>query len=223
MEALITEHSQIMDRYDPQKRVGMVVDEWGTWYDVEPGNNPGFLYQQNTLRDAIAAGVNLNIFNRHCDRVTMANIAQMVNVLQAMILTDKEKMIETPTFHVFEMFKVHQGATIIPVDVSGPEYKFAKDGIPALSVSASRDSSERMHASVVNLDPDHPIDVSARMIGFSPRNISGRILTAGAMNAHNTFDDPDVVRPESFSGFELTDGGVMLHMPAKSVVVVEVQ
>ena len=223
MDGLITEHSQIMDRYDPSKRVGLVVDEWGTWYDVEPGNNPGFLYQQNTLRDAIAAGVNLNIFNRHCDRVTMANIAQMVNVLQAMILTDKEKMIETPTYHVFEMFKVHQGATMIPVDVSAPEYKFGDESISSLSVSASRDSSERVHLSVVNLDPNHPVDISATIAGVTPRNVSGRILTADAMNAHNTFDQPDAVKPESFSAFEMIDGGVRLHMPAKSVVVVEIQ
>jgi alpha-N-arabinofuranosidase len=223
MEGLITEHSQIMDRYDPNKRVGLVVDEWGTWYDVEPGNNPGFLYQQNTLRDAIAAGVNLNIFNRHCDRVSMANIAQMVNVLQAMILTDKEKMIETPTYHVFEMFKVHQGATMIPVDVSAPPYKFGEERISTLSVSASRDSSGRVHLSVVNLDPNHPVDVSARIVGVTPKNVSGRILTADAMNAHNTFDQPDAVKPEKFSAFDRTDGGLTLHMPAKSVVVVEIQ
>ena len=223
MEGLIAEHSQIMDRYDPGKRVGMVVDEWGTWYDVEPGNNPGFLFQQNTLRDAIAAGINLNIFNRHCDRVSMANIAQMVNVLQAMILSDKEKMIETPTYHVFEMFKVHQGATMIPVDVSAPEYKFGNESISTLSVSASRDSSQRVHVSAVNLDPNHPVDILAKMIGITPKNVSGRILTADAMNAHNTFDQPDVVKPENFSGFELTDGGVMLHLPAKSVVMLEIQ
>lgn len=223
MEGLITEHSQIMDRYDPQKRVGMVVDEWGTWYDVEPGTTPGFLYQQNTLRDAIAAGVNLNIFNRHCDRVTMANIAQMVNVLQAMILTDKERMIETPTYHVFEMFKVHQGATLIPVDVSAPEYEFGDESIPALSVSASRDTSERVHVSVVNLDPEHPVDVSARIVGLTAKNVSGRVLTADVMNAHNTFDRPDAVKPENSSAFEMIDGGVKLRMPAKSVVVVEIQ
>ena len=101
-----------MDKYDPQKRVGLVVDEWGTWYDVEPGTNPGFLYQQNTLRDALVAAINFHIFQRHADRVAMANIAQMINVLQAMILTDKEKMVLTPTYHVFEMFKVHQGGNV---------------------------------------------------------------------------------------------------------------
>jgi alpha-L-arabinofuranosidase len=223
MDGLITEHSQIMDRYDPQKRVGLIVDEWGTWYDVEPGNNPGFLYQQNTLRDAIAAGVNLNIFNRHCDRVSMANIAQMINVLQAMILTDKEKMIETPTYHVFEMFKVHQGATVIPVDVSAPEYKYADQTIPSLSVSASRDTSGRLHASVVNLDPNHSFDVSTAIDSLVPKQVTGRILTADAMNAHNTFDQPNAVEPKDFTAFEKSASGWTLHIPANSVVVLEIQ
>lgn len=223
MDGLIREHSQIMDRYDPQKRVGLVVDEWGTWYDVEPGSNPGFLFQQNTLRDAIAAGVNLNIFNHHCDRVTMTNIAQMVNVLQSMILTDKEKMILTPTYHVFEMFKVHMGATMIPVDVSAPEYKFADQSIPSLSVSASMDSMQRVHVSLVNLDPNRPENVSAKIAGLNAASVSGRILTADAMNARNTFEQPDAVKPAAFSDFEKTGDGLVLHIPAKSVVVMEIR
>mgnify|MGYP000684982437 FL=1 len=108
MEELIRRHSAIMDQYDPDKKVGMIVDEWGTWYDVEPGTNPGFLYQQNTMRDALVAGINLNLFNKHSDRVKMANIAQMVNVLQSMILTEGEKMVKTPTYHVFDLYQVHQ-------------------------------------------------------------------------------------------------------------------
>jgi alpha-N-arabinofuranosidase len=223
MQGLITEHSEIMDRYDPQKHVGLVIDEWGTWYDVEPGNNPGFLYQQNTLRDAIAAAVNLNIFNRHADRVTMANIAQMVNVLQAMILTDKEKMIETPTYHVFEMFRVHQGATMIPIDVSSPQYKYGDESIPGISASASRDSSNRIHISLVNLDPNHSRTVLASMDGLVPKTIMGRILTADAMNAHNTFEQPEAVKPSEFSAFKADDAGLEVRMPAKSVVVLSLQ
>src|ERR1051325_4391850 len=138
MEEFIQKHSAIMDKYDPQKRVGLMVDEWGTWYDAEPGKNLGALFQQNTLRDAVVAGINLNIFNQHCDRVQMANIAQMVNVLQAMVLTDKEKMVLTPTYYVFKMYKVHQGATLIPIDLNAPEYRLDQAAVPSLSASASR-------------------------------------------------------------------------------------
>ena len=87
MEELVTRHSTIMDKYDPNKKVALAVDEWGIWTDVEPGTNPGFLYQQNSLRDAIVAATTLNIFNNHSDRVRLANLAQTVNVLQALVLT----------------------------------------------------------------------------------------------------------------------------------------
>src|SRR5258706_14865674 len=136
MEELVTRHSTIMDKYDPTKRVALVVDEWGIWTDVEPGTNPGFLYQQNSLRDALVAGTTLNIFNNHCDRVRMANLAQTINVLQAVILTDKEKMILTPTYHVMEMYNVHQDATLLPITITGSNYIMGKDTLPAISVSA---------------------------------------------------------------------------------------
>ncbi|MEJ1971041.1 MAG: alpha-L-arabinofuranosidase C-terminal domain-containing protein [Lacunisphaera sp.] len=141
MEELVAKHSAIRDKYDPEKKVGLVVDEWGVWTDVEPGTNPGFLYQQNTLRDALVAALNFHIFQAHADRVTMANIAQMVNVLQAMILTDKEKMLLTPTYHAFEMFKVHQGAMCLALTLTTPDYAFGGEKIPAVSASASRDAA----------------------------------------------------------------------------------
>jgi alpha-L-arabinofuranosidase len=222
MEELIEKHSAIMDKDDPEKHIGLVVDEWGTWYDPQPGENPGFLRQQNTLRDAVAAAINLNIFNRHCDRVVMANIAQMVNVLQAMILTDGGKMILTPTYHVFEMYKVHQDAALIPTEVSAPPYTLDGKSIPSLSVSASRDSAGRIHISIVNLDPDHPADVSTTLKGLAARKVTGRILTADAIDAHNTFDHPSAVQPADFSGFDLEPAGLLLHLPAKSVVVLEI-
>ncbi len=141
MEQLIKNHSAIMDRYDPDKRVALVVDEWGTWYAVEPGTNPSFLYQQNTLRDAVVAASNLNIFNNHCDRVKMANIAQMINVLQAMILTKGDKMVLTPSYYVFEMYKVHQNAFQIPLQLKSSEYILNNDTLPAVNCSASIDES----------------------------------------------------------------------------------
>src|SRR6185436_3971171 len=163
---------------DPQKRVGLIIDEWGTWYDAEAGTNPGFLYQQNTLRDAIVAAVNLDIFHAHCDRVKMTNIAQMINVLQAMILTDKEKMVLTPTYHVFKMYKVHQGATVIPIELSAPEYSLDGKSVPALHGTASRDSGGATHISLVNLDPHRGATISVNLSSPVAKSVKGTILTA---------------------------------------------
>lgn len=223
MEEFIQKHSAIMDKYDPQKRVGLMVDEWGTWYDREPGRDMGALYQQNTLRDAVVAGINLNIFNRHADRVKMANIAQMINVLQAMILTDKEKIVLTPTYHVFRMYKVHQGANSIPVELSAPEYKFDQASVPALSVSASRNANGRFQLSVVNLDPNRSAEISTTVAGATIKSVTGEILTASQMNAMNTFDNPNTIKPTSFQGYKLQGSQLTLNIPSKSVVVLELR
>ena len=221
MDELVTKHSAIMDKYDPQKRVGLVVDEWGNWYNVEPGTNPGFLYQQNTMRDAIVAGLNLDIFQHHADRVKMANIAQMVNVLQSMILTDGPKMVRTPTYWVFDMFQVHQDATSLPVDLQTPAYKFGDESIPAVSASASRDKAGKVHLSLVNADPNHDMTVTATLEGLAAGQVTGQVLTASTMNAHNTFDAPDAVHPVPFTGASLDAGKLQVKLPAKSVVVLE--
>jgi alpha-N-arabinofuranosidase len=223
MEEFITKHSAIMDKYDPQKRVGLMVDEWGTWYDPQPGRDMGALYQQNTLRDAVVAGINLNIFNEHSDRVRMANIAQMVNVLQAMILTDKERIVLTPTYHVFRMYKVHQGATRIPIELSAPNYTMNNKSIPAVSVSASRDNAGTIHLSLVNVDPNRPADITTKVAGAQIRTGTGEVLTAPAMNAMNTFDKPDVVKPARFTAFKLADSQLTVTVPAKSVVVLKLK
>ncbi len=223
MEELITRHSAIMDKYDPEKKVGLVVDEWGIWTDVEPGTNPGFLYQQNTLRDAILAAINLHIFQAHADRVTMANIAQMINVLQAMILTDKEKMLVTPTYHVFEMFKVHQGATSLPLTLTTPDYAVGENKIPAVSASASRDADGRIHVSLANANPNTGITVTATLAGVTTTTVSGRVLTAPAVTSHNTFDAPHTVEPAKFDGATLAAGKLTVVLPAKSVVVLTLE
>ncbi len=223
MDEFIQKHSAIMDKYDPQKRVGLMVDEWGTWYDAEPGRDMGALYQQSTLRDAVVAGVNLNIFHKYADRVRMANIAQMVNVLQAMVLTDKEKMVVTPTYHVFRMYRVHQGATMIPVDVTAPQYKFGDASFVALNVSASRDDQGRVHLSVVNLDPNRAAEITTTISGGAIRTTTGEILTASAMNSMNMFDRPNTVKPAPYSGYKLQGSQLSLKIPAKSVVVLELQ
>lgn len=223
IDEYIQKHSAIMDKYDPQKRVGLMVDEWGTWFDPEPGTNLGALYQQSTIRDALVAGINLNIFHKHADRVQMANIAQTVNVLQAVILTEKEKMLLTPTYHVFEMYKAHQGATLIPVELTAPEYKLGPASVPSLHASASRDKDGKLHVSIVNLDPNRAAEVSMKIVGASGKSVTGRVLTAPAMNTVNTFDKPDAVKPVALTGIKLQGDVITLSLPSKSVVVLEVQ
>jgi len=223
MDEHLRRHSVIMDKYDPEKEVALIVDEWGAWHEVEPGTNPGFLYQQNSLRDALVAGVTLNILNRHCERVKMANIAQTVNVLQAMILTDGPKMILTPTYHVFDMYKVHQDAILLPADLECGEYEFEDDEIPALDVSASRDKSGKIHVSICNLNSNKADKISCEIRGVKITSVSGTVLTAPAINSHNTFDDPEVVRPAAFSDVSLSGNGFEATLPAKSVVVLEIE
>jgi len=223
MEELVAKHSAIMDKTDPQKKIGLVVDEWGTWYDPEPVGNPGVLYQQNSLRDAVVAGITLNIFNRHCDRVHMANISQLVNVLQALILTDKEKMIVTPTYHVFELYKVHQDATCLPVELTAPDYTFGTNSVPSLHASASRDKSGRIHLSLVNLDPQRANQVNVKLAGASAKKATGQILTAPQMDAHNTFENPEAVKPAAFSALSLKADSLSVTLPSKSIVVLEIE
>lgn len=223
MDDLVMKHAAIMDQADPKKRIGMIVDEWGTWHAVEPGTNPGFLYQQNTLRDALVAGVTLNIFNQHADRVKMANIAQTVNVLQAMILTDKGKMIVTPTYHVFDMYAVHHDATLLPSDLTTPAYEQAGQQLPVLNVSASRDQAGRMHVSLCNLDPTRPAELQGEIRGTAAKQISGRVLTAPKINSLNTFDQPEAVQVQPFLEAKVTAQGFTATLPPKSVVVLELQ
>jgi len=223
MENLITRHSAIMDKADPEKRVGMIVDEWGTGYDVEPGTNPGFLYQQNTLRDALVAGINLNLFNQHCDRVKMANIAQTINVLQAMILTDKEKMLLTPTYHVFEMFVPHQDATLLPTELKCADYQLGNDRVPGLSASVSRSKAGLIHLTLCNLNPNQPAELTCELPGAAAKTVTGRVLTANAITAHNTFAQPDRVKPAAFTGARVTPTGLAVTLPPKSVVALAVQ
>jgi len=222
LEELISKHSAIMDRYDPQKRIALVVDEWGTWHGVEPGTNQGFLYQQNTLRDALTAAGSLNIFNNHCDRVKMANIAQMINVLQAMILTKDGKMVLTPTYHVFDMFKVHQNALWVRTSVKSQEYIFGKDHISAVNASASIDDRGKLHMTVCNIDPKSRQRIICKFIKYSAAGVSGKILTANEMNAHNTFDAPDGVHPSDFSGAAVTSSGLEVVLPPMLLVALEI-
>jgi alpha-L-arabinofuranosidase len=223
IDGFITRNSTILDQYDPEKKVSFAVDEWGTWYDPEPGREPGFLYQQNTLRDAITAALTLNIFHRHADRVRLANIAQMVNVLQAMILTKGPQMLLTPTYHVFHMFRPFQDATLLPTDLKAPEYEHGGVSVPAISMSAAQGSDGAIFLALANLDPKSVSALSVSINGAHPKHVTGEILTAAAMDARNTFESPETVHPTAFSGAALKGGTLSVTLPAKSVVVLRLE
>jgi alpha-N-arabinofuranosidase len=223
MEDFITRNSAVLDRFDPAKKISFAVDEWGTWYDPAPGLEPGFLYQQNTLRDALVAAINLNIFHHHADRVRLAAIAQMVNVLQAMILTKGQQMLLTPTYYTFRMFRPFQDATLLPTDLQTPEYSLGSVSVPALSISAARTAQGAIVVALVNLDPNRSLPMSASITGASALRVSGEILTAAAMDAHNTFEQPHAVHATPFTGASVSGDALSLTLPAKSVVVLTLQ
>jgi alpha-N-arabinofuranosidase len=224
MDEYITNHSKIMDRYDPSRKVSLVVDEWGTWYDVEPGTNPRFLFQQNTLRDAMIAGLTLNTFNKHSERVRIANIAQLVNVLQALVLTDHEAMVLTPTYHVYEMFSVHQDATLVHsyLDDAG-RYTYGERSIVRLAESASRDADGCLNITLCNPDPHNGEELRCEILGMKARSVSGRILTAARINDFNAFGAAPRVRPVSFHGAAINEGGFSAEIPPKSIVALSVR
>ena len=222
IDEYISNNEKILEAKDAENKVAFYVDEWGTWYAPEPGREPGFLYQQNSLRDALVAGLNFNIFHRHARRVQMTNIAQMVNVLQAMILTDGPKMALTPTYHVFQMYIPFQGATYLPVDVTSPDYSLGSDSLPALSASAARDTQGHLQLALVNTDPHKPLTVTASVAGLGVKSAQGRVLTSKVMDAHNTPDQPDVIAPVKIAGKRDGDR-IVITLPPMSVSVVTLQ
>ena len=218
IDSVIVAHSRVMDRYDPEKRVGIFMDEWGTWHDAEPGT-PGYaLYQQNSLRDALVAAISLNSFNNHADRVRGANLAQTINVLQAMILTEGGRMLKTPTYHAFDLFRPHWDQTLVPSRIEGPTYAFGDDSMPALTASVSRDSvGTSMHVTVSNADP---IRAVALRIPLDPNSmyLQAFIVTADRIQEHNTFDEPERISKQSWSQLKREGDHALLTVPPKSVV-----
>lgn len=223
MGELVAKHSTIMDKYDPQKRIALIPDEWGTWFDVEPGTNPGFLFQQNTMRDAIVAGLTLNMFNNHCDRVKMANIAQTINVLQAVILTKDEKIVLTPTYWVYYLYKDHQDATLIPVKFNANKIKYQGGEMDAISVSASRNAEGKINITLVNIDPNKAQSIAGVLNGVNAKKVSGKILSSSKVSNYNTFETPNAVTVKEFNGAKVNGGQLSVSLPAGSIVQLEIQ
>ncbi len=219
IDEVLTNHEHIMDAYDPERKVGLLLDEWGTWFDVEPGTNPGHLYQQNTMRDAMIAALSLNIFHRHTDRLVMANIAQIVNVLQAMILTQGNEIVLTPTYHVFRMYNVHQDATYVPTDYEEGSI-VSKSGriMPEVSVTASRDAQGKLHVAITNPVHDKEQTVTLNFDEFKPKDITAEILTAETVQSYNEFGKAPAVAPKAFTAFKKKGNTVTLTLPAASIV-----
>ena len=222
MDDLIAKHSAIMDTYDPQKKVALVVDEWGGWYAPLPGSNPGFLVQQNSLRDAILAALNLNIFARHADRVRMANIAQMINVLQAMIMTDQDKMVLTPTYYVFKMYAPFQNSTCVAVSFDGGRYTHDNITLPRVDAIAAKDTAGKLWLEVTNVDPNEPVEIGINLVGNSAKSAVGEMLTAQKVDSVNSFDTPNTVVPKPVSA-KAQGGKLTLKLEPKSVTVVSVE
>ncbi len=215
MEELVRRHGEIMNRYDPEKRVGLIVDEWGTWYDVEEGTNPGFLYQQSTIRDALVAGLTLNIFNKHSDRIRMANIAQTINVLQSVILTDGEDMVLTPTYFVFKMYKDHQENTLLGSYIT-TDYLEDKE-TPVLTESASINADDEIVSTISNISLTDAKEIKCQVADYSVSSITAEIITGDVRN-HNDFDNKDVVKTAEFKDFAVTADGFVANIPPCSVV-----
>ncbi|HJV78188.1 MAG TPA: alpha-L-arabinofuranosidase C-terminal domain-containing protein [Paludibacter sp.] len=220
IEDVVKKHIAIMDKYDPTNKVGLMVDEWGTWWDQEPGSTSA-LYQQNSMRDAFVAALSLNIFNKYTERVKMTNIAQVVNVLQAMILTDGPKMVLTPTYHVFDMYKVHMGATYLPIDIQCDSLSSNDKKFASVSVSASKDAKGLIHVTLANVDPDKEQKIEIDLGNAKISKVSGTILTAKTIDSYNTFENPNVVTPAVFKGAKVSKKGLSITVPAKAIISLE--
>ena len=224
MEELICRHGAIMDEYDPEKKIGLMVDEWGIWSDVEPGTNPGFLYQQNTMRDALVAGMTLNIFNKHADRVKMACIAQLINVLQSVMLTDGSRMIKTPTYYVFHMYRHHQGASLLDSQLVGnATVGSGKNELPKVIESVSENEEGVITITFTNNSLDSSEDVNIQLTNkIEKYQVREAFYIAGAMNACNTFEQPETVEEKEFLAYKNTADGIKVTLPACSVVTIRI-
>lgn len=224
LDEFVSRHSTIMDKYDPQKRINLAVDEWGVWTDPLSGSNPGFLQQQNSIRDALVASTSLDIMNKHSDRVRLANIAQTVNVLQAMVLTEGEKMLKTPTYHVFDFYTVHHNAMLLPLDLQAENYDYEGESVPTISATASKNSEGVVSITVTNLHATQSQKVQTDIRGLDVQSVSNaRILSADEVDAINTFEKPNKVSPKEFEDYTLNGSDLTLRLPSKSVIVLQIK
>lgn len=224
MDDILTKHSAIMDQHDPLKKVPIMVDEWGIWTNVEPGTEPNFLYQQNSMRDALIAAISFNTFHKHAQRVAMANIAQTVNVLQAMLLTNDKQVVKTPTYHLFNLYKGHQGATFVPSTISSEEYKLGRKSFPAITATASINGQGMVHLSLSNLHPHKALQIDVDLTeGNLSKVVAATLLSAPAYNSYNSFTSPHIVVPANFSHYSLSKGSLRVSLPAHSVVTIQLQ
>jgi alpha-N-arabinofuranosidase len=222
MESLVSKHSAVMDQYDPEKKIALVVDEWGAWLAATPGSPEGFLEQQNSQRDALIAALNLNIFARHADRVRVANIAQMINVLQAMIFTRQEKMLLTPTYHVFKMYVPFHDATFVPIDVTAGTYKSGDIELPRVDAIAARDAAGKLWLSLTNLDPNRAASIDVDVPGTKVTSARGLTLSAAKIDSVNTFEAPGTVAPKPFSA-KAAGKKLIVKLAPASITVVELE
>ncbi len=224
IDEFITGHVKVIDKYDPENKIGLVVDEWGNWFDPEPGTNPNFHYQQSTLRDALVASINLDIFNKHCSRVKMANIAQMVNVIQSLILTRDDEIVLTPTYYVFKMYKVHHDALLLPMELTCRDYTSNGKSIPAISASSSMNKERNINITLSNLDPDNQLDTKISLEGDGGyKVINAEIITADKINAHNDFGKDEEVNISKFKGYKQSGSDINVKLPSKSVVLITLE
>jgi len=222
IEEVLDKHMAIMDKYDKEKRIGLMVDEWGTWFNEEPGTIQGHLYQQNSMRDAFVAALTLNVFHKHTDRIQMANIAQIANVLQSMVLTENDKMVLTPTYHIFEMYNVHQDAIHLPLEIEVDKKEIRERLIDMVNISASK-KDDIIYISMANIDLEDERDLRIDFSGVNVKVVKGRILTSANITDHNTFKNPNLIKPVNFNGAKIHNGVLNVKLPAKSIVVLEVK
>ena len=219
IESVIKRHIAIMDSYDPEKKIDLLLDEWGTWFDVEPGTNPGHLFQQNTMRDAMVAALSFNIFHKYTERLKMANIAQIANVLQSMVLTKGDRMVLTPTYHVFRMYNVHQDATYLPLTCSSRTFTDANGReCPVVDATASRNAEGIINVTLTNTDLENDAEITVAIAADGKPEVAGEILTSRNIGDYNSFENSEVVKPVQFKDFKVKDGKITVKMPAKSIV-----
>ena len=218
MDDTIKMQSAIMDKYDPEKKVALVVDEWGAWLVPASGANAGGAVQQNSQRDAVLAALHFNVFARHADRVRMANIAQMINVLQTMILTDKDKMVLTPTYHAFHMYVPFQDATFLPLTFDAGTYTTNGVTLPRVDAIAARDKAGKIWIAVTNIDPKSPTTFSVSLAGVKATRASGQTLAAPKVDSINTFDAPNTVAPKAIAA-KVADGKLTITVAPASITV----